>query len=61
MLRRKILVKVVWSLTGPLPKRRINEEAEVKPIGKEQLIEIGRILVVTWGGFIKPLKYRKDT
>ena len=54
-------MKVVWSLTGPLPKRRINEEAEVKPIGKEQLIEIGRILVVTWGGFIKPLKYRKDT
>jgi hypothetical protein len=47
------LVKVVWNLTEPLPKRKANKEATVKPIGKEQLNEIGKILVVAWGGFIQ--------
>ena len=47
------LVKVVWDLTKSLPKRRVNENVVVKPIKRDQLREVGKILVVTWGGFIK--------
>jgi len=51
--RNPILVKVVWDLTQPLPERRMNGKVVVKPIKKDQLREVGKILVVTWGGFIK--------
>jgi 8-oxo-dGTP pyrophosphatase MutT (NUDIX family) len=47
------LIKVVWDLTETLPKRRINNQVVVKPITRDQLQEVGKILVVTWGGFIK--------
>jgi len=47
------LVTVVWDLKKPLMKRRANQDVAVKPVSKKQLIEIGRILVVTWGGFVK--------
>jgi GNAT superfamily N-acetyltransferase len=47
------LVKVVWDLTRPLPRRRVNERVTIEPVGREQLIDIGKILVVTWKGFIK--------
>jgi GNAT superfamily N-acetyltransferase len=47
------LVKVVWDLSRPLPRRRVNEKVTVKPVGREQLIDIGKILVVTWKGFIE--------
>jgi GNAT superfamily N-acetyltransferase len=46
-------MKVVWDLTRPLPKRRINNEVDIRPIKKGQLRQVGEILVVTWGGFIK--------
>jgi GNAT superfamily N-acetyltransferase len=46
-------IKVVWDLTKPLPNLRINEKVVVKAVGKNQLREVGKILVVTWGGFIK--------
>jgi len=47
------LVRIVWDLTKPLPRRRKNRSVAVKPIGEGQLKEVGKILVVTWGGFIK--------
>jgi len=47
------LVTVVWDLTEPLPERRANEKVVVKPIAKEQLREMGKIMVVTWGGLVK--------
>jgi len=47
------MVTIVWDLTKPLPRRRINEEAVLKPVSTEHLKEVGKILVVTWGGFIK--------
>jgi GNAT superfamily N-acetyltransferase len=31
----------------------MNDNVSVKPATKDQLTEVGRILVVTWGGFIK--------
>jgi GNAT superfamily N-acetyltransferase len=46
-------VKVVWDLTKPLPDLRVNEKVVVKAVGKNQLGEVGKILVITWGGFIK--------
>jgi GNAT superfamily N-acetyltransferase len=46
-------IKVIWDLTKPLPDRRGNPEVEIKPIGRGQLGEMGRILVETWGGFIE--------
>lgn len=46
-------VKVIWDLTKPLPDLRINENVVVKHVGKNQLKEVGKILVITWGGFIK--------
>lgn len=48
-----VKVKVVWDLTKPLPNLRTNEKVVVKTVGKSQLTEVGKILVVTWGGFIK--------
>lgn len=45
--------KVVWDLTKPLPNLIINERVVVKAVGKNQLRQVGKILVVTWGGFIK--------
>lgn len=44
---------MVWDLTKPLPKRRANTQAVVRPVGKDQLREMGKILVRTWGGFIQ--------
>lgn len=46
-------IKVVWDLTRPLPNRRTNEWVVVKPVGRDQLAEVGKILVRTWGGFIQ--------
>lgn len=46
-------VKVIWDLTKHLPKLRMNEKIIVRPIRKSQLTNVGRILVITWGGFIK--------
>lgn len=46
-------MKVVWDLTNPLPKRKVNDKVVVNPVGRDQLREVGTILVVTWGGFIK--------
>jgi len=37
----------------PLPNVRMNEKVVVKPVGRSQLAEVGKILVITWGGFIK--------
>jgi GNAT superfamily N-acetyltransferase len=48
-----VRIKVVWDLTKPLPNLRINEKVVVKTAGKNQLSEVGKILVATWGGFIK--------
>jgi len=53
MTRLMSEVKVVWDLTKPLPDRKSNEEVVVKPVGKDQLREIGKIQMVTWGGFVK--------
>ena len=46
-------IKVIWDLTKPLPNLRINDKVVVKAVGKNQLTEVGKILVITWGGFIK--------
>jgi GNAT superfamily N-acetyltransferase len=46
-------IKVVWDLTKPLPSLRVNEKVVVKAVEKNQLKEVGKILVITWGGFIK--------
>ena len=46
-------IKVVWNLTKPLPNLRLNEKVVVKAVRKDQLVEVGKILVITWGGFIK--------
>jgi hypothetical protein len=49
--------KVIWDLTKPLPRLRMNTKTNtkiaVKPVGRNQLIDVGKILVITWGGFIK--------
>jgi GNAT superfamily N-acetyltransferase len=45
-------IKVIWDLTKPLPNLRINEKVVVKAAGKNQLTEDGKILVITWEGFI---------
>lgn len=37
----------------PLPNVRMNEKVVVKPVGRSQLAEVGKILVITWGRFIK--------
>lgn len=47
------MVTIIWNLTEPLPNRSINEKVVVKPASKDKLIDVGKILVVTWGGFIK--------
>jgi len=47
------LVTVFWDLKKPLPKRKVNERVVVKPVAKDHLGEVGRILIVTWAGFIK--------
>jgi GNAT superfamily N-acetyltransferase len=46
-------MRVVWDLTKPLPNLRVNEKVVVKAVEKSQLKEVGKILVVTWGGFIE--------
>ena len=51
--RELVLIKVVWDLTKPLPKQRANRRVLVKPVGRDQLEEVGKILVRTWGGFIQ--------
>lgn len=40
-------------MTNSLPKRPINKMVVIKPAREEELIEVGKILVVTWGGFVK--------
>ena len=47
------MVTIVWDLTELQPEKLVNKEVVIKPISKEQLEEVGKILVVTWGGFIK--------
>jgi len=47
------MVTVIWDLTKPLPNRSINEKIVVKPVSKDELRDVGKILVVTWGGFVK--------
>jgi len=47
------MVTIIWDLTKPLPNRSINEKIVVKPVSKNELRDVGKILVVTWGGFIK--------
>lgn len=46
------MTKIVWNLNKPLPKKSVNKKIVVKPVSEEQLIEVGKILVITWGGFI---------
>lgn len=46
-------VKITWDLTKSLPSPKTNDKVVVKPVGMSQLTEVGRILVITWGGFIK--------
>ena len=36
-----------------MPERSVNVVVEIKPVSKDELREVGKILVVTWGGFIK--------
>lgn len=31
----------------------MNEKVVVKPVSRDELKEVGRIMIVTWGGFIK--------
>jgi GNAT superfamily N-acetyltransferase len=47
------MVTIVWDLTQHLPKRLVNKRIVLRPALEEQLEEVGRILVVTWGGFIE--------
>jgi len=47
------MTKIVWDLNTPLPKKSTNKKIIVKPASEKQLTEAGKILVVTWGGFIK--------
>ena len=47
------MTKIVWDLNEPLPKKSINKKIVVRTVTEEQLMEVGKILVVTWGGFIK--------
>jgi len=47
------LVAIFWDLKKPLPERRMNEKVALRPVGKGQLRGVGRILVVTWPGFVK--------
>lgn len=47
------MVTIIWDLTQPLPKRPANRLVTIKPAQKDELIEMGKNLVVTWGGFIK--------
>jgi len=47
------MVTIIWDLTKPLPNRSINEKIVLKPVSKDELIDVGKILVVTWGGFVK--------
>jgi GNAT superfamily N-acetyltransferase len=47
------MTKIVWDLKKPLPKKSFNKKIVVKPVSEEQLTEVGKILVKTWGGFIK--------
>jgi len=47
------MTKIVWNLKRSLPKKSLNKKIVVKTSSEEQLIEVGKILVKTWGGFIK--------
>jgi GNAT superfamily N-acetyltransferase len=47
------MVKAVWDLKRPLPKKLVNMKVIVKTASEKQLLEVGKILVVTWGGFIR--------
>lgn len=47
------MVIIIWDLTKPLPKRQTNENVVIEPVSKDRLRDVGKILVVTWGGFIK--------
>ena len=49
--RQRVFVTVVWVLAEALSERRANEKVAVKPIGKEELKEMERIMVVTGEGF----------
>ena len=47
------MTKIVWNLKKPLPKKLTNRKIVVKPVPEKQLRELGKILVITWSGFIK--------
>jgi GNAT superfamily N-acetyltransferase len=47
------MTKIVWDLKEPIPKKPFNKKIVVKPVLEEQLMEVGKILVITWGGFIR--------
>ncbi|MFQ6095340.1 MAG: GNAT family N-acetyltransferase [Candidatus Bathyarchaeia archaeon] len=47
------MVSIIWDLTKPLPRRSVNEKVVIKPVSKDNLRDVGKILVVTWRGFIK--------
>lgn len=46
-------MKIVWDLTKPMPKLSLNKKIVIKPVFQNRLREVGEILVITWGGFIK--------
>lgn len=47
------VVATVRDLTKPLPKPSKNEKVVIKPVSKDKLRDVGKILVVRWRGFIK--------
>ncbi len=47
------MVTIIWDLTKPLHKRQTNEKVVMKPASRDELKDIGKIMVVTCGGFVK--------
>ncbi len=47
------MTKIAWDLNTPLLRKSTNKKIVVRPASEKQLIEVGKILVVTWGGFIR--------
>jgi len=48
----KVLITIVWDLTKQLPERLVSKKVFIKPVSREQLNDVGKILVITWGEFI---------
>lgn len=47
------LITIVWDLTKQLLERLVSKKVSIKPVSRKQLKDAGKILVITWGGFIK--------